>query len=114
MVLPAGQTAAQDLKAALDNIFSHPNVAPFVSKQLIQHLVTSNPSPAYVARVAAVFNDNGSASAATGAVVIAILLDPEARAGDNGPSPMPPPDPAATCASRCSWWRRFCGAWAPR
>src|SRR5208283_1838406 len=59
LVVPAGQTAEQDLKAALDNIFSQPNVAPFVGKQLIQHLVTSNPSPAYVARVAAVFADNG-------------------------------------------------------
>ena len=59
-VLPAGQTAEQDLEAALDNIFNHPNVGPFIGKQLIQHLVGSNPSPAYVARVASVFNDNGS------------------------------------------------------
>lgn len=85
-VLPAGQTAEQDLKAALDNIFNHPNVGPFLGKQLIQHLVGSNPSPAYVARVASVFNDNGSGVRGDlQAVIRAILLDPEARQGDNGP-----------------------------
>jgi uncharacterized protein (DUF1800 family) len=95
VVLPAGQTAAQDLKPALDNIFSHPNVGPFVSKQLIQHLVTSNPSPQYVSRIAAVFNNNGSGVRGDmAAVVSAILLDSEARAGDNGPQPAPPPDPS--------------------
>ena len=52
VVLPAGQNAAKDLNDAIDNIFNDPNVGPFISKQLIQHLVTSNPSPAYVARVA--------------------------------------------------------------
>jgi uncharacterized protein (DUF1800 family) len=78
--VPAGLTAAADLAAALDNIASHPNVAPFIGKQLIQHLVTSNPSPAYVARISAVFNDNGSGVRGDlGAVVTAILLDPEAR-----------------------------------
>ena len=86
LVLPAGQTAEQDLEAALDNIFNHPNVGPFIGKQLIQHLVGSNPSPAYVARVAAVFNDNGSGVRGDlQAVIRAILLDPEARQGDNGP-----------------------------
>ena len=86
LVLPAGQSAAQDLKAALDNIFNHPNVGPFIGKQLIQHLVSSNPSPAYVARVASVFNDNGSGVRGDlQAVIRAILLDPEARQGDNGP-----------------------------
>lgn len=80
-VVPGGQTARQDLDAALDNVFAHPNVAPFVSKQLIQRLVTSNPSPAYVARVAAVFNDNGQGvKGDLAAVAKAILLDPEARA----------------------------------
>ncbi|MBZ5672669.1 MAG: DUF1800 domain-containing protein [Acidobacteriia bacterium] len=86
LVLPAGQTAAQDLEAALDNIFNHPNVGPFIGKQLIQHLVGSNPSPAYVARVASVFNDNGSGVRGDlQAVIRAVLLDPEARQGDNGP-----------------------------
>ncbi len=81
--------AQADLTAALDNIFNHPNVGPFIGKQLIQHLVTSNPSPAYVERVARVFNNDcvglypiAGCSSARGnlkAVVQAILLDPEAR-----------------------------------
>jgi uncharacterized protein (DUF1800 family) len=80
LTLPAGQTAAQDLQMALDDIFNHPNVGPFIGKQLIQHLVTSNPSPAYIARVSAVFADNGSGVRGDmGAVVQAILTDPEAR-----------------------------------
>jgi len=78
--IPAGQTPQQDLDAALDNIFHHPNVAPFISKQLIQRLVTSNPSPQYVERIARVFeNDGAGRRGELGAVVKAILLDPEAR-----------------------------------
>ncbi len=78
--LPPGQTPAQDLAAALDNIFNHPNVGPFIAQRLIQRLVTSNPSPAYVARVAAAFDDDGSGQRGNlGAVVRAILLDAEAR-----------------------------------
>jgi uncharacterized protein (DUF1800 family) len=78
--LPAGQTPQQDLADALDNIFNHPNVAPFIAKQLIQKLVSSNPSPAYVGRVAAKFNDDGTGKRGNlGAVVKAILLDAEAR-----------------------------------
>jgi hypothetical protein len=86
--LAPNQPSAADLNAALDNIFNHPNTAPFISKQLIQHLVTSNPSPAYVERVARVFindcdalypdncaNTRGNLRA----VVRAVLLDPEAR-----------------------------------
>ncbi len=81
-VVPNGGTPAQDLAFALDNIFNHPNVGPFIGKQLIQRLVTSNPSPAYVARVTAVFNNNGSGVRGDlKAVVQAILLDPEARYG---------------------------------
>lgn len=80
VVLPAGQTGRQDLEAALDNIFAHPNVGPFVSVRLIQRLVTSNPSPGYVERVASVFDDNGSGERGDlAAVVRAILTDPEAR-----------------------------------
>ena len=80
--------AQSDLNAALDNIFNHPNVGPFISKQLIQHLVTSNPSPPYVERVAKVFNNDCSGLYPQGCsnvrgnlklVVQAILLDPEAR-----------------------------------
>ncbi|MGO9513290.1 MAG: DUF1800 domain-containing protein [Steroidobacteraceae bacterium] len=78
--VPANQTPAQDLANALDNIFNHPNVGPFLGKQLIQHLVTSNPSPAYVARVAAIFANNGQGVRGDlSAVVRAILTDPEAR-----------------------------------
>ncbi len=80
VTVPAGQTGDQDLRMALDNIFNHPNVGPFLAIRLIQRLVTSNPSPAYVARVAGVFNNNGTGVRGDlGAVVRAILLDPEAR-----------------------------------
>ncbi len=86
-ILPAGQDGVTDLNQALDNIFFHPNVGPFIGKQLIQHLVTSNPSPAYVSRVAAAFNNNGSGIRGDmKAVIKAILLDPEAR-GDASPDP---------------------------
>lgn len=79
-VLPAGLPPGEDLKRALDNIFHHPNVGPFMSKLLIQQLVTSNPTPAYVGRVAAVFNNNGqNIRGDMKAVIRAILLDPEAR-----------------------------------
>jgi len=81
-LLAAGGTARSDLTFALDNIFNHPNVGPFIGKQLIQRLVTSNPSAAYVARVAAVFNNDGSGTRGNlKAVVQAILLDAEARYG---------------------------------
>lgn len=80
VTIPAGQTGEQDLDMALDNIFSQPNVGPFVSYRLIQRLVTSNPAPGYVQRVAAAFDDNGSGVRGDlGAVVKAILLDDEAR-----------------------------------
>jgi uncharacterized protein (DUF1800 family) len=78
--LPAGGDGEVELNAAIDNIFHHPNVGAFVGKQLIQHLVTSNPSPSYVSRVAHVFDDNGAGVRGDmKAVVHAILLDPEAR-----------------------------------
>jgi uncharacterized protein (DUF1800 family) len=78
--VPAGQTGDEDLAMALDNIFNHPNVGPFIATRLIHRLVTSNPSPGYVARVATVFNDNGfGVRGDLGAVVKAILLDDEAR-----------------------------------
>jgi uncharacterized protein (DUF1800 family) len=86
-VLPAGQTAEEDLQGALTNIFDHPNVGPFVCQQLIQHLVTSTPSPAYVARISAVFANNGSGVRGDmQAVIRAILEDSEARAGDTDPT----------------------------
>jgi len=79
--IAAGTDATACLNKALDAIFAHQNVAPFISRQLIQRLVTSNPAPAYVGRVAAVFNNNGSGiKGDLKAVIKAILLDPEARA----------------------------------
>lgn len=87
-VVPAGLSADQDLNAALDNAFQHPNVGPFVGRNLIQQMVTSNPSPDYVARVSAAFADNGlGVRGDMKAVLKAILLDPEARAGDDAPAP---------------------------
>jgi uncharacterized protein (DUF1800 family) len=81
-VLPAGQNTRTDTNAALDNIMNDPSIGPYISKQLIQHLVTSNPSAAYVARVVSAFN--GETTGERGdmkAVIRAILLDPEARGG---------------------------------
>ena len=93
LTLPAGQTGEKDLQDALDNIAAHPNVAPFLSKQLIQKLVTSNPSAAYVQRVAQVFNNDGTGRRGNlGAVVRAILMDAEAR--------------PASSADRRRRWRR--------
>jgi uncharacterized protein (DUF1800 family) len=80
VTLPAGQSGDQDLRDALDNIFNHPNVGPFIAIRLIQRLVNSNPSPGYVRRVAEVFNNNGSGVRGDLAAVIrAILLDAEAH-----------------------------------
>ena len=76
---PKGQPE-RDLAIALDTLFEHPNVGPFMAQLLIQRLVTSNPSPAYVGRVASAFNDNGRGERGDmGAVFKAILLDTEAR-----------------------------------
>ncbi len=79
--------ADNSLNTALTNIYDHPNVGPFVSKILIQHLVTSDPTPAYVGRIATVFNDNRSNPTQLKEVVKAILLDPEAR-GDVKTDPL--------------------------
>lgn len=86
-MLAGGGNAQNNLKAALDNIYNHPNVGPFVGRQLIQRLVTSNPSPAYVARVAAAFDNNGQGVRGDmKAVIRAILFDAEAR----DPASQPP------------------------
>lgn len=80
MIVPAGQTGMQDFNAAIDNLYHHPNTAPFISRALIQFLVHSNPSPAYINRVANVFKDNGAGVRGDlKAVTKAILLDSEAR-----------------------------------
>jgi uncharacterized protein (DUF1800 family) len=80
VVIPAGGTCDSDMKIALDTLFNHPNAGPFIGQQLIQRLVTSNPSPAYVGRVAAAFENDGAGTRGDMlAVVEAILTDPEAR-----------------------------------
>ena len=84
--LPAAQTIVQNLDGAIDIIFNHPNVGPFVATRLIRALVTSNPSPAYITRIASVFNNNGQGVRGDmQAVIRAILLDPDAR-NDSPPS----------------------------
>ena len=89
ITIPANTDGTAALKTALDTLFNHPNVGPFFGKQMIQRLVTSNPSPAYVARVAKAFNDNGKGVRGDLlAVFSAVLLDDEARGpaglGQNG------------------------------
>jgi uncharacterized protein (DUF1800 family) len=87
VVVPAGQIAEQDLETLLDALMQQPTMAPFVGKQLIEHMVTSNPSAAYVERVAQVFsNTKGDMKS----VIAAILTDPEARAGDDPSAPVNP------------------------
>jgi len=82
-VVPAGQSGLQDIDAAIDNLFNHPNVGPFIGRLLIQRLVTSNPSTAYVARVSAAFAGTGTGAPRGDmkAVLRAVLLDPEAASG---------------------------------
>jgi uncharacterized protein (DUF1800 family) len=104
-----GGTAA--ITAALDTIFAHPNLPPFVSKQLIQRLVTSNPSPAYVGRVAAAFANSAGVRGDMKAVIRAILLDSEARgdpasAGQNAGKLREP-------VMRLTGWARAFGATSP-
>jgi len=80
----SGTAGLADVRAAVDNLFNHPNVGPFIGRQLIQRFITSNPSKAYVARVSAAFDDNGSGVRGDmKAVIKAVLLDPEARDGAN-------------------------------
>ncbi len=78
--LAAGQGGMQDIEDAIDNLFQHPNVGPFIGRQLIQRLVSSNPSPAYVERVTAAFNGDGGVRGDMRSVLRAVLLDPEALA----------------------------------
>jgi len=85
--LPGGQSTSQDLTGALTDLFNHQNVGPFICRQLIQHLVASNPSAAYVGRVSAVFANDGTGKRGNmKAVITAILSDADARAGDTSPS----------------------------
>ena len=116
-VIPAGSDGRTSMGLALYTLVFHPNTAPFIGRQLIQRLVTSNPSPAYVARVAAAFADDGRGVRGNlQAVIRAILLDPEARApvGANGPSFGKLREPMLRF---CNWARAYgatsaSGAWA--
>jgi len=100
-VLKANGDQSTDLDQAIDNIFNHPNVGPFIGKQLIQQLVTSNPSPAYVKAVADKFNDNGhGVRGDLQAVITEILTNPEARwKEERGPSNGKLREPALLIAS---------------
>ena len=90
--VPSGQSAEQDLRSVIQILVEHENTAPFIATRLIQHFVKSNPSSAYVLRVAKVFNNNGKGQKGDlRAVIKAILLDPEAREGDD-PSKLIPQD----------------------
>lgn len=86
--IPDGQTGMEDIQQAVRHLFNHPNVGPFIAHRLIQQLIKSNPSPAYIDRVARAFNDNGSGIRGDmKAVVKAILLDQEARdCAENDPA----------------------------
>ncbi|MGI9294979.1 MAG: DUF1800 family protein, partial [Pseudomonadales bacterium] len=82
--VPVGQTGLQDFDDAIDNLFNHPNVGPFIGKQLTQRLVTSNPSPAYIERVARAFNANAEGVRGDMQTVIrAVLTDSEALAASD-------------------------------
>jgi len=87
ITIPAGQTAEQDLESLLNALMAQPTMAPFVCQQLIEHLVTSNPSPAYIQRISQVFENDGTGTVGNlQAVITAILTDQEARAGDGAQS----------------------------
>ena len=97
-----GAATLLDVNAAIDNLFNHPNVGPFIGRLLIQRLVTSNPSPAYIGRVAAAFADNGSGVRGDmKAFIKAILLDPEARDGAKLTDPLwgKPREPFLRCVN---------------
>jgi uncharacterized protein (DUF1800 family) len=88
LYIPSGQKGMKDIEMAVEHIFRHPNVGPFIGKQLIQKLVTSNPSPSYIKKVAETFNDNGKGVRGDMASVFkAILLHPEARSCESLQSP---------------------------
>ncbi len=80
--IPAGQTASQDLDSVIKILMQQSTMAPFVCRQLIEHLVTSNPSPQYIARISAVFQNSDGVTGDLKVVVKAILTDSEARLGD--------------------------------
>jgi uncharacterized protein (DUF1800 family) len=112
LTVPAGTGAAAALAATLDRLFAHPNIGPFWSRQLIQRLVTSNPSPAYVQRVARIFADDGQGVRGNlRAVVRAILLDEEAR--DEAARTSPTAGKLREPVLRLTAWARAFGATSP-
>jgi uncharacterized protein (DUF1800 family) len=105
VTIAAGTPGPQALATALDRLHNHPNVGPFLATRLIQHMVTSNPSPAYVGRVAAAFNDNGKGVRGDlKATVRAVLFDPEAVAPATGPNAGKLREPTLRLAQ---WMRAF-------
>ena len=79
LVIPSGQSGMQDIEDAVDNLFNHKNTGPFIALRLIQQLVKSNPSSAYISRISGVFNNTKGVRGDMKAVIKAILLDEEAR-----------------------------------
>ncbi len=105
VTIPAYTSGEESLRIALDTLFNHPNVGPFIGRELIQRLVTSNPSPAYIGRVAAAFADNGQGVRGDmKAVVLAVLLDPEARTVPTSPNAGKIREPVLRLAN---WMRAF-------
>ncbi len=105
VTIPANTSGEESLRIALDTLFNHPNVGPFIGKQLIQRLVTSNPSPAYVGRVAAAFSNNGQGVRGDlRAVIKAVLLDTEAMTFSTSPSAGKLREPVIRLAN---WMRAF-------
>ena len=105
VTVPAGTAGPQALKVALDTLANHANVGPFIATRLIQHMVTSNPSPAYVGRVATVFNNNGSGVRGDlKATVRAVLFDPDAVTPASGPNAGKLREPTLRLAA---WMRAF-------
>lgn len=105
VTIPAYTSGEESLRIALDTLFNHPNVGPFIGRELIQRLVTSNPSPAYIGRVAAAFNDNGhGVRGDMKAVILAVLLDPEAMTLPTSPNAGKVREPVLRLAN---WMRAF-------
>ncbi len=105
VTIQANTSGEASLKTALDTLFNHPNVGPFIGRELIQRLVTSNPSPAYVGRVAAAFADNGQGVRGDmKAVIRAVLLDPDARTIQTGNTAGKIREPVIRLAN---WMRAF-------
>jgi uncharacterized protein (DUF1800 family) len=105
VTIPANTSAEDSLKIALDTLFNHPNVGPFIGRELIQRLVSSNPSPAYIGRVAAAFANNGNGVRGDmKAVIKAVLLDPEAMTASTASSAGKLREPVLRLAN---WMRAF-------